>query len=302
MMPKLESLPAGSSTDDILAVLKRDGALILTHVLDEPTLKQLRDELTPYVEATAHGSDNFTGDHTTRTGALVARSETCRELVMHPSIIEAANVFLKPFCENIQLHLTQVIRIKPGQTPQAIHRDRWAWGTHLKFLEPQFNTIWAISDFTKENGATQVCPGSLDWADDREARPDEIAYAEMPAGSVLIYSGGVFHGGGANVSNGDRFGLNITYTLGWLRQEENQYLSCPPEIAKTLSPELQALIGYSMGAYAMGYYTPPLAPGEGPECVSPNYALGVDAETGTLGSATSLAAIREEIQREKEKV
>ena len=301
-MLKLESLPAGSSTTDILTVLKRDGALILTDVLSDADLKQLRSEIDPYVDATAEGKDNFTGAHTTRTGALVARSQKCREMVMHPTIIEAANAFLKPYCENIQLHVTQVIRIKPGQSAQAIHRDRWAWGTHLKFLEPQFNTIWAASDFTKENGATQVCPGSLDWKDEHEVQPDEIAYAEMKAGSVLIYTGGVFHGGGANVSNGDRFGINLTYTLGWLRQEENQYLSCPPDIAKTLSPELQAMIGYSMGGYAMGYFTPPLAPGEGPEAVSPNFALGVDAATGTLGSADALASIREEIERNKETV
>lgn len=300
-MPKLEMLPAGTPTEKILDIIKRDGALIVTGVLSEADLKQVREEIMPYVEATADGRDNFTGEHTTRTGALVARSPKSRELVMNPIVIDAANKFLEPFCENIQLHLTQVIRIKPGQKAQQIHRDRWAWGTHLKFIEPQFNTIWAISDFTKENGATQVCPGSLDWADDREATPEEIAYAEMPAGSVLLYTGGVFHGGGANVSDGDRVGMNITYTLGWLRQEENQYLSCPPEIAKTLSPELRALIGYSMGGYAMGYYTPPLPAGEGPECVSPDFALGVDAETGTLGSAASLAAIRDEIQREKEK-
>ncbi len=300
-MLKLESLPAGSSTDAILNVLRRDGALIVTGVLSTDDLAQLNGEIAPYVDATEDGKDSFTGAHTTRTGGLVARSEKCRELVMHPMITAAANEFLKPYCENVQLHLSQVIRIKPGQTTQQIHRDRWAWGTHLKFLEPQFNTIWAASTFTKENGATQVCPGSLDWADDRQATPEEIAYAEMPAGSVLIYTGGVFHGGGANVSNGDRVGINITYTLGWLRQEENQYLSCPPDIAKTFAPELQALIGYSMGGYAMGYYTPPGEPGAGPECVPPEYALGVEASTGTLGSADALTAIRDEIQREKEK-
>tara|TARA_R110000824_G_scaffold155226_4_gene327684 strand:+ start:3967 stop:4878 length:912 start_codon:yes stop_codon:yes gene_type:complete len=300
-MPKLVSLPASANTDEILDVLKRDGALIVTNVLDADDLKQLRTEIDPYVEATAFGRDNFTGSHTTRTGALVARSAKSRELVMHPTILKAANEFLKPYCENIQLHLSQVIRIKPGQTAQPIHRDRWAWGTHLKFLEPQFNTIWAASDFTYENGATQVCPGSLDWADEHEVQPDEITYAEMPAGSVLIYTGGVFHGGGTNTSDTDRYGINITYTLGWLRQEENQYLSCPPEIAKTLSPELQALIGYAMGGYAMGYFTPPLPAGEGPECVSPDFALGVDAVTGTLGSADALASIREEIERNKTK-
>ena len=300
-MPKLQTLPAGASTEEILDILKRDGALILTGILSPADLDEVRAETMPYIDATPNGADDFVGHNTTRTGALVARSAKCRDLVSHPTIVKAAETFLKPYCERIQLHLTQVIRIRPGQTKQQIHRDRWAWGTHLKNLEPQFNTIWAISDFTKENGATQVCPGSLDWPDDYQATDEEIGYAEMPAGSVLIYSGGVFHGGGANVSNGDRVGINITYTLGWLRQEENQYLSCPPEIAKTLSPEIQTLIGYSMGGYALGYYTPPLPAGEGPESVPPEYALGhKETAISTLGSAELLESIRDEIRGEKQ--
>ena len=298
-MPKLEMLPVGTPNEKIQEILKRDGALIVTGVLNEAELKQIKAEIMPYVEATPNGTDSFTGEKTTRTGALVARSPKCRELVMNPTVLAAVQKFLEPYCERVQLHLTQVIRIKPGQTAQPIHRDRWAWGTHLTNVEPQCNTIWAISDFTKENGATQVCPGSLDWVDDYQPTPDQIGYAEMPAGSVLIYTGGVFHGGGANVSNGDRIGMNITYTLGWLRQEENQYLSCPPEIARTLSPELQAMIGYSMGGYAMGYYTPPLPAGQGPECVSPDFALGVDAKTGTLGNAELLESIQAEVRGEK---
>lgn len=298
-MPKLEMLPVGTPNEKIQEILKRDGALIVTGVLSEADLKQIKAEIMPYVEATPNGTDAFTGEKTTRTGALVARSPKCRELIMNPIVLETVQKFLEPYCERVQLHLTQVIRIKPGQTAQQIHRDRWAWGTHLTNVEPQCNTIWAISEFTKENGATQVCPGSLDWADDYQPTPDQIGYAEMPAGSVLIYTGGVFHGGGANVSNGDRIGMNITYTLGWLRQEENQYLSCPPEIARTLSPELQALIGYSMGSYAMGYYTPPLPAGEGPECVPPEYVLGGEASIGTLGNAELLASIQAEVRGEK---
>lgn len=299
-MPELEKRDVSTSTDEILSILRRDGALILTNVLSAAELEQVRAETMPYIEATPNGADMFVGHNTTRTGALVARSAKCREMITHPTILAAANEFLKPFCEKIQLHLTQVIRIKPGQTAQGIHRDRWAWGTHLKFLEPQFNTIWAISDFTKANGATQVCPGSLDWEDTHEVLPEEIGYAEMPAGSVLVYSGGVFHGGGANVSNGDRVGINLTYTLGWLRQEENQYLSCPPEIAKTLPRDLQELIGYSLGGYALGYYTPPGAPGEAPESVPPEYALGHhETAISTLGSAELLESISTEIRGEK---
>ena len=300
-MPKLQTLPATASADEILAVLKSDGALILKDALTPAQLAQVRAETMPYIEATEFGRDDFTGNLTTRTGALVARSPACREMVMNKTVVEAANAFLKPFCERIQLHLTQVIRITPGQKKQQIHRDRWAWGTYLKGLEPQFNTIWAITDFTNENGATQVCPGSLDWPDDYQPKDEEIGYAEMSAGSVLIYSGGVFHGGGANVSNGDRIGINITYTLGWLRQEENQYLSCPPEIAKTLDPGLQALIGYAMGSYALGYYTPPLPAGQGPEVVPPEFALGkLDPAAAQFGSEELRAQVSAQIRGEKQ--
>jgi ectoine hydroxylase-related dioxygenase (phytanoyl-CoA dioxygenase family) len=134
-----------------------------------------------------------------------------------------------------------------------------------------------MTDFTEENGATQVVPGSPLWEEGRRAEPHEIGYAEMKAGSVLVYSGSVIHGGGENRSNADRVGVNITYCLGWLRQEENQYLSCPPEIARTLDKKLQGLIGYAMGSYALGYYTPPLPPGVGPEVAPPQVALGEKA-------------------------
>ena len=299
-MPKLVTLPATASTDEILAVLKRDGALILKDVLTSGQVAQVLAETMPYIEATECGRDDFTGRKTTRTGALVARSAGCRDMVANKTIVAAAEEFLKLFCERIQLHLTQVIRIRPGQPKQAIHRDRWAWGTYLKDVEPQFNTIWAMSDFTKDNGATQVCPGSLDWPDDYQPKDEEIGYAEMTAGSVLVYTGGVFHGGGENVTNGDRIGINITYTLGWLRQEENQYLSCPPEIARSLSPELQALIGYSMGSYALGYFTPPLPAGEGPEVVPPEFALGRKLEEGSqFGSAELLADVSASVRGER---
>lgn len=294
-MPKLETLPATATTDEILSILNRDGALILKDVLSPAQVRAVRDEIMPYVEATEPGRDDFTGRLTTRTGALVSRSPTSREMIAHPKLVEAAANFLKPYCERIQLHLTQVIRIRPGQPKQPIHRDRWAWGTFLKDIEPQFNTIWAVTEFTHENGATQVVPGSTGWPDDRRPTTDEIGYAEMSPGSVLVYTGSVFHGGGENVSSGDRIGINITYTLGWLRQEENQYLSCPPEIARTLSPELQALIGYALGSYALGYYTPPLPAGKGPELVPPDFALNGNASGSAFGSEDLLQALSESV-------
>ncbi len=276
-MPSLKHLSADASAETIAAILDSDGALILDDVIDAGALAAVRGELNPYIQATADGRDAFTGYATTRTGALVARSPACRELVMHPVILAACDAFLLRACDRYQLHLTQVIRIKPGQVAQPLHRDRLAWGGYLQGVEPQLNTIWAMTDFTFENGATQVVPGSPLWPEARKAQPHEVGYAEMKAGSVLIYSGSVIHAGGHNQSGADRAGINITYALGWLRQEENQYLSCPPAIARTLDPKLQALLGYAMGSYALGYFTPPLPPGEGPEVAPPQFALGVDA-------------------------
>ena len=273
-MPALKHLPADAAPEAIAAILDSDGALILDDVLAPADLDRVAGEIDPYIDATANGRDQFTGFQTTRTGALVARSPACRDLVMHSEILAACDVFLKRACDRYQLHLTQVIRIKPGQPRQALHRDRLAWGGFLKDVEPQLNTIWALTDFTQANGATQVVPGSPAWPDSRRAEPTEVGYAEMKAGSVLLYSGSVIHAGGENRADHDRIGINITYCLGWLRQEENQYLSCPPAIARTLDPKLQALLGYSMGSYALGYFSPPLPPGKGPEAVPPQYALG----------------------------
>ena len=290
-MTQLQHLPADAESSAIVAAVQQDGAVILDDVLSEGFIAALREETDPYMEHTSNGEDHFAGHHTTRTGGLLVRSEKCRELIEHQTILNPCNEFLAPYCERVQLHLTQIIRIRPGETAQTIHRDRWAWGKHLSHLEPQFNTIWAITDFTSENGATRVVPGSTQWPDDQEIKPEQITQAEMKAGSVLVYSGSVFHGGGANSSDQDRIGINITYALGWLRQEENQYLSCPPELAKDLSPTLQGLAGYAMGQYALGYFTPPGAPGEGPEVVPPQYALGITESHSTMGGVGDLEAL-----------
>lgn len=290
-MTELKHFPADIDKKVIVDTLNTDGALILDNVVPADFMAALRTETDPYMDATINGQDEFSGHKTTRTGGLMLRSQKCRDLISDQRILQPCAEFLSPYCERVQLHLTQIIRIRSGETAQAIHRDRWAWGKHLAHIEPQFNTIWAVTDFTAENGATQVVPGSIKWPDDVEIKPEQITQAEMTAGSVLVYSGSVFHGGGENRSDGDRIGINITYALGWLRQEENQYLTCPPDMAKDLPPELQALAGYTMGQYALGYYTPPGAPGETPELVPPEYALGIESEGGSLGDPEALEVV-----------
>ena len=274
-MGALREFEADAPVDDVTAAVATDGGAIIRHLIDADTVAALNRELDPWVASTPGGRDDFTGRLTRRTGALVARSARCRDVVMHPSIVAMANGFLAPYTNKIQLHLTQVIDIGPGQGAQELHRDRLAWGGYVpSAIEPQFNTIWALTYFTEENGATQVVVGSPSWEPERAAESGEVARAVMDPGSVLVYSGSVIHGGGENRSDAPRRGLNITYTLGWLRTEENQYLSCPPHIAKDLDPELQELLGYTMGNYALGYFSDPDQVLEVADLLPPELALG----------------------------
>ncbi|MEQ8990478.1 MAG: phytanoyl-CoA dioxygenase family protein, partial [Pseudomonadales bacterium] len=146
MTARLTTLPPTANADAALEVVRRDGAVIIEGLLAPEALQQTLAEIGPYVAATRDGRDDFSGRATTRTGALIARSPACRDMVMHPLVLETARRFLEPWCARIQLHLTQIIRLKPGQAAQTIHRDRWAWGTYLKGIEPQLNTIWALTD------------------------------------------------------------------------------------------------------------------------------------------------------------
>ncbi len=215
----------------------------------------------PYLDALDGSTDAFSGHNTRRAGSLVARSTASHELITHPVVLGVCDRILGANATTYQLHVTQVIDIGPGEPAQPLHRDQWAWDM-FPFphgFEVEISTIWALDDFTEANGATRVVPGSNTWDDDRakEALGDtDMAFrpAEMPAGSVVIYSGSVLHSGGENRTDGRRRALNIDYCLGWLRQEENQYLACPPEIARTLPDDLAKLIGYSRAAYALGYY------------------------------------------------
>ena len=271
----LKTLGPTATTNDVLAELDQAGAVIVKDVIGAQILERFNAEVMPYVERTPMGRDDFLGKSTKRTGALAARSQICRDLILHDLVLGAAEAFLAPYTKKIILHLTQTIEIHPGSSAQAIHRDRYAWGTHLpQSIEPQLNTIWAMTDFTLENGATHCVPGSHRWSWEQQAQSDQICQAEMSKGSVFFYTGSILHRGGANMSNAPRLGLNLTYCLGWLRQEENQYLSCPPELAKDFDPKLQELLGYTQGEYALGYYSDPLDESGSKEILPPELSLG----------------------------
>ena len=250
----IKHLPASASADEICAALADDGCVVVDNVVRPEVMDEVARELRPFAENTPLGPDDFSGRRTRRTGGLIARSPKSRELVMHPVVLGAVAKMLG-HATSFQLHLTQIISIGPGEPAQTIHRDQWAFDffPFPRGYEVQCNTIWAMTDFTAENGATRVIPGSNHFDDKLRFTEADTEPAEMSKGSVLFYTGSIYHGGGANRSKEIRTGINITYNVSWLRQEENQYLSVPLDIARTLPVDLLRLMGYRLGAYALGY-------------------------------------------------
>ena len=305
---ELQIRPADTPSEELAKILDRDGCVVLKDFASKTQVESIKSDLQPFIEATMRSNDDFGGFKTTRTGALMARSPRCRELAIDPRLLGLVETFLAPYANTFQLHVTQVIRVLPGEKVQLPHRDRWAWSQFqlppdakpefnpvldrlMTDIEPQLNTILALTDFTKENGATRVAPGSTKLPHDEE--PPEEAYlsAEMTAGSMLVFTGSVFHGAGANESEGARMGLNIDYSLGWLRQEDNQYLSCPPEIAKDMDPKLQSLLGYTVAGPSLGYFTPPLPAGR--DLSAPERALRRPAKPVRLDAEGRLELVED---------
>ena len=288
----IKHLKANSSIEEILEVIEQDAGVIIDNLLDKNQLKNINEDLKPYLVKTKEGQDDFTGFKTKRVGALMARSAECQNLALNPIINEVSKLFFEPHSDGYQLHFTSAIDIAPGESKQIPHRDRGVWGGYIpRKIETQLSTVWAIDDFTKENGATQVVPGSHKWDREREPKEDEICYAEMKKGSVFIYTGSVIHGGGANNSNKNRLGVFLHYAPSWLRQQENQYLSCPPHIAKDLTPELRSLMGYTKGGYVLGFYSDPEDKNGELESVSPEKMFGnFKDKYGSINSADKLVS------------
>jgi ectoine hydroxylase-related dioxygenase (phytanoyl-CoA dioxygenase family) len=247
-------LPSTATAQECHAALQADGTVIVDSLVDPSVMDQIATELSPWMQKTPTGNDDFTGHRTRRTGALIARSPTFRTLAAHPLVLAVLDAVLGAD-GRYQLHLTQTIDIGPHETAQVVHRDQWAFDffPFPKGYEVECHTMWAMTDFTDANGATRVIPGSNHWEDKLRPGLDETVAAEMTRGSVLLYLGSAYHGGGTNRTDERRVGINVGYTRSWLRQEENQYLACPPELARTLDPSLAKLIGYSRAAYALGY-------------------------------------------------
>lgn len=250
----LRKIKCTESTEDAMEILAQDGALIISELLSNQEYADLRRELDPEFAQADFCEGLFYGEATKRIHSLARKSSTICSMIMRPKVVEIMRLILGPNCDKIQLNLTQGIQIWPGEKAQVIHRDDSMFPIKHKPFEFMVNAMWAYTEFTKDNGATIVVPGSHRWDVDRMPAEHEIALAEMQPGEVLIYLGSVIHAGGQNRSELPRTGIAFSYCLGWLRQSENQYFAAPPEIAKHFSKDLQEMLGYSVQRPNLGMY------------------------------------------------
>jgi ectoine hydroxylase-related dioxygenase (phytanoyl-CoA dioxygenase family) len=265
MAARIPVVPASADAAEIAGLLERDGCVVVSDLLGDSWCRELKSELDPHVERAATaipkmnqhlaqtGAQDFYPGNTKRIPGLVAKSPAYQSLVLHPTLLGVCDAILKPNCVRYQVHATSALIIGPGAETQVLHREEDSF--HF-FATPRPNlvvaTMAAVTDFTRANGATRVVPGSHRWPKSRKAREDEVAAAEMKAGSVFFWMGATLHGAGANRTGEWRFGTFLSYSLGWLRQEENLYLDVPPEVARPLPKDLKRLLDYGMQG-ALGY-------------------------------------------------
>jgi len=226
------------------ARLSAEGWCVLDRAVEPDLITGIERTLAGRFEATPLCQGAFYGERTKRFGALLTRAPAVERLVMHPSIIEVVEQMLLPWCERIALNLTQAIEIWPGALPQLPHRDQDMWPGPKGGMEYLVNVMWPLTPFTRANGGTRLWPGSHDQ--DAAVLPEDISIVPAVApGDALLFLGSTLHGGGGNVSPAPRRGIVISYSLGWLRPFELQWLVYPPHVARSFSPDLAALVGYA---------------------------------------------------------
>ncbi len=228
-----------------LRALEIAGYTVLEGLITPSLVEAVRAELSPYLQGERMGRNNFEGERSERVYALLAKAPHMAELVEHPTIIALLDDLLPP---NYLLSAALAINVHPGETPQPFHIDDGAGGLPIAKPRPAFgvSTIWALDDFTADNGATEVVPGSHRWPAERVPREDEIVKVVMPAGSVVVFLGTLLHRGGANRSHAPRLGVTPQYCMPGLRQIENMVLAVPPDKAARYSERVQSMLGYNV--------------------------------------------------------
>ncbi|KAI0444728.1 phytanoyl-CoA dioxygenase [Xylaria telfairii] len=258
-------LPATSSLDEILAILERDGGVILTDFVSLETLDKIDEELEPYVNPIVDNDsyDNFIGKQTLVIPGLVGKSDTIAKILdTNETIEKLLKVILEERYPAVFEQHTEELVVDPllsialgfyvghGSPRQALHKDDMIFSSKhhpdMKINEVDgFSCFLAGTKITRENGGTMVVLGSHKWEHDRRGRPDEVSFLEMERGSAFIFLGNLAHGSGFNTIPGEvRKIINLVFCRGTLRQEENQFLCNPRSKVLKMSPKLQTLLGF----------------------------------------------------------
>jgi ectoine hydroxylase-related dioxygenase (phytanoyl-CoA dioxygenase family) len=251
----IQTFDKQADTESIVSALNSDGGVIVANQADHELIDQVAAQLRPHFDEQGHRfANDFNGYKTLRLSGVLGLSRASAELIGHSRVMEVANAVLKPHCANYRIGSCTAIEIHPGEADQILHRDDSFYPIRIPNVEFQIAAMWALNDFSLENGATRTVPGSQDLRDESSVGEDDIEQAVMTKGSVLFYLGSTIHGGGANNSDLPRSGLINTYSLGWLRQEENQYLTIPREVADSYPEHIRRLMGYQSCGEYLGVY------------------------------------------------
>lgn len=233
------------SPDSAPVRLERDGYCIVQHAIPPGVIHGIDAMLASDFAETPFCQGDFFGEQTKRFGRLLSRCCGTRALVMHELALPLAESVLLPACDRIALNLTQAIEIHPGALAQIPHRDQDLWPGPKNGRQFQVNIMWPLVPFTRENGATRFWRGSHLATEAAEYREENAVHAECGPGDMIVWLGGTVHGAGANRSDAPRRGLVVSYSLGWLKPFELQWLVYPPDVARAFDSELAALVGYA---------------------------------------------------------
>ena len=242
----LTYLEATSESAAVADVLRREGAVAVKNVAEPALVDRITAELRPQLDVIGLKSKSiFGGSLTRRCDSPLSTAPSVAELAEHDLVLDVLDEILLPFASTYRISSLSPIEILPGEKHQALHRDDVIYPIDVAGMEMTVGVMWALNDFTQENGGTRIVTDSHRYLRSWHL-PDLSRWeaTQMPKGSVVFYLGSTWHGGGANRSDAPRLGIVNTYCLGWLRPEENMYLSAPPEIAARFGPRLRALLGY----------------------------------------------------------
>ena len=237
------------TADDVATSLEQDGWALVENLMSADWVAAARSELEEILETTPCGRDDFEGHKTRRIYALFAKTRTLDAAAVHPIVLAALDRALGHY----QLSAPTGIEIGPGETAQPLHPDDAIYPLARPHQEIVVNAMWPLCDFTAENGGTVLVPGSHRWANELPGPDSPKITIEMPAGSLLIYSGNLWHGGGANRTDRSRLGVVLHYSASWLRPVENHVLAVPQAVVRTLPERLQELLGYNIRPPFIGY-------------------------------------------------